>query len=770
MRRLQVGIGGIPACGILRFAVLIAIQTPADNNRGPIQAEQFLNALHGALSDRSEVTLGFGCHADRVRLFCSFEDDLQQLIEQYLLGVYTDATIERLSDEAFDPTAGFVVQTRELNLVPDLFPIRRHQQFSDEASRSTSDPLTGVLALLHSTNTPLVQARIEISVRSASRSRVRLARFAVEKLASPYLRSRRSLARFYSEAVCSASSFRRWLAWFIGIRCCGNFQIPRADPLAISASRLHDREDHLQAAANKLGGRLFETRLRISVASRLQDVAAARGSLRDLTVSFGQFHSLASFRPADGRHRPFLCSAEELASLWHPPLASVRTPRRDTTGSRMLEAPAGVPLRKREVVASLGHLHFRERRDVFGIRQDDRFRHIAITGKTGMGKSTLLQNLIVSDMRNGHGICVIDPHGDLAETIASLVPRRRTGDVVLFDAGDREFPLGFNPLMTGSPDQRSHVASGVLTAFRKLHRDSWGPRMEHILRNAILLLLETPGTSLVSLMRLFTDGDFRCHLTDRCRDPAVRAFWIGEFGVWNERYRTEAIAPIQNKVGQFVTQPLLRNIIGQPTSTVNLRHIMDEGKILIVNLSKGRTGEDVSSLLGSLLVSSLQIAALSRAEQPECERRPFFVYVDEFQNFATESFATILSEARKYRLGLTIANQYLDQLDDGTREAVFGNVGSLITFQVGAGDAGVLSEQLAGDVRSEDLIGLPRHTAYVRLLIDGMPSRPFSMQTLPPPVVNPLSLRMERVRHHSRRQFGRSYQEVNRIIAGQLAT
>jgi hypothetical protein len=383
-------------------------------------------------------------------------------------------------------------------------------------------------------------------------------------------------------------------------------------------------------------------------------------------------------------------------------------------------------------LAVLGATVFRGRRERFGILPDDRRRHVAILGKTGMGKSTLLYNLLVSDIHVGRGVALIDPHGDLADALLQAVPPRRTNDVVLFDAGDTSHPLSFNVLACDRAEQRPLVASGILGAFKKAYSDSWGPRLEHILRNALLTLLEVPATSLVSLLRLLVEAHYRKHIVARITDPAERAFWEREFAGMPPRLQAEAVAPIQNKVGHVISSPLLRNIVGQSRTAVDLRRAMDEGKVLIVNLSKGRIGEDASALLGSLLVSALQTAAMSRSDVPEADRRDFYLYVDEFQNFATDSFATILSEARKYRLNLTIANQYLAQMEEPTADAVFGNVGTLVGFQVGAKDAESIAEQLGPELAPQDLLRLPRYHAYARLLINGMPSRPFSMSTLPP--------------------------------------
>jgi hypothetical protein len=348
------------------------------------------------------------------------------------------------------------------------------------------------------------------------------------------------------------------------------------------------------------------------------------------------------------------------------------------------------------------------------------------------------------------------------------IPRHRTNDVILFDAGDSSHPLSFNVLSCPRPSQRPLVASGVLSALKKLYADSWGPRMEHILRNALLALLETPGTSLISLLRLLSDYRYRSSIVAKLSDPIVRSFWEMEFARMPLKLQLEAIAPVQNKIGHFVSSPLLRNMLGQTRSSLDLRRVMDEGKVLIVNLSKGRIGDDASTLLGSFLVTAIQLAAMSRADIAEEQRRDFYLAVDEFQNFATDSFASILSEARKYRLNLTVANQYLAQMDELTQAAVFGNIGTLVAFQVGAQDAEVIAQQLAGDLTERDLMQLPRYHAFVRLLIDGMPSRPFSMQTLPPANTPPQFDRQAVIRRYSRNRYARPLAQVEAEIRSSL--
>jgi len=464
-----------------------------------------------------------------------------------------------------------------------------------------------------------------------------------------------------------------------------------------------------------------------------------------------------------------LLAASELATLWHPPTATVRTPTLPRVESRELEPPVTLPRADRSSdLAVLGQAIFRDRRQRFGIQAADRRRHLALLGKTGMGKSTLLHHLIASDIAAGRGVGLVDPHGDLVEAVLRTIPARRTNDVILFDAGDAERPLAFNPLACPDPAMRPLVASGVLSAFRKIYGGFWGPRLEHIFRNALLAVLEIPRPSLLSVLRLLNDARYRTSMTATIRDPVVRSFWQREFAGMPPKLQAEAIAPIQNKVGAYASSPILRRLIGQSRGTLDLRTIMDDGKVLLVNLSKGRIGDDASALLGSLLVSGIQLAAMSRADRPEADRRDFCLFVDEFQNFATDSFAAIFSEARKYGLALTVANQYLAQLEESTLHALFGNVGSLLCFQCGAKDAELLAEQLGGDLTPQDLMRLPRYQAYARLLIDGMPSFPFSMQTLPPPP-RPDPRRADIIRRYCRQRYGRPLSLVEAEIEAAVA-
>jgi len=385
-----------------------------------------------------------------------------------------------------------------------------------------------------------------------------------------------------------------------------------------------------------------------------------------------------------------------------------------------------------EEIVLFGETNYRNIRRKFGIKTDDRRRHVYLIGKTGVGKSTVLENMIYQDIQAGRGVAIVDPHGDLAEKALDFIPSQRINDTIYFNPADIEYPIAFNVLEKVAPTHRHLVASGLVGVFKKIWADSWGPRLEYVLRNTILALLEYPGSTLLGVMRLLVDKDFRKRVVGRLTDPVVKSFWVNEYPRYPETFKSEAIAPIQNKVGQFLSTSLIRNIVGQVRSKIDLRKVMDNGQILIMNLSKGRIGEDASALLGAMMITKIQLAAMSRIDIPEEERRDFYLYVDEFQNFATESFANILSEARKYRLNLIIAHQYLLQLDERVRAAVFGNVGTIICFRVGAEDAEILAKEFAPRFNETDLVNLDKYDIYVKLMIDGITSDPFSATTLPP--------------------------------------
>jgi len=368
----------------------------------------------------------------------------------------------------------------------------------------------------------------------------------------------------------------------------------------------------------------------------------------------------------------------------------------------------------------------------FGIKESDRLFHFYVIGKTGTGKSTLLETLALQDIWQGRGLCIIDPHGDLAEHLIAHIPEERVNDLIYLDAADINQPFGYNPLRRVQRDKIPLAVSGLMEAFKKLFDDAWGVRMEHVFRNTLYALIEYGKATLPDVLRMLTDKGYQREVVSKVKNEQIREFWNSEFKNYNPRYRQEMISPIQNKIGAFLADPRLYKIFTNPKVDLRFRQIMDSGKILIVNLGKGRLGEDSANLLGALLVTTLNLAAFSRSELPESERRPFYVYLDEFQNFTTLSVANTVSELRKYKLGLVLAHQHLHQLEPDVRHAVLGNVGTIVAFRLGPEDARMMAREFEPVFSPEDLVNLPNHSIYLKLMIDGSPGRPFSADTIAP--------------------------------------
>jgi len=413
-------------------------------------------------------------------------------------------------------------------------------------------------------------------------------------------------------------------------------------------------------------------------------------------------------------------------------------------------------------ITFFGETDARNKRVKFGIKAKDRTKHVYVIGKTGMGKSTLLENMAVQDIQNGEGMCIIDPHGKTADLLLEYVPKERINDVIYIAPFDVEHPISFNVLESVDPDKRHLVVSGLMSTFKKIWVDAWSARMEYILTNTLLALLEAPNSTLLGVNKMLSEKEYRKEIVSYIKDPSVKAFWTKEFAGYTERMAAEAVPAIQNKVGQFTANPLIRNMIGQPQSSFDFRKAMDTRKIIIINLSKGRIGDENMKLLGGLLVTKIYLSAMSRADLTDRAMSimpNFYLYVDEFQNFANESFADILSEARKYKLNLTIAHQYIEQMDEQVRAAVFGNVGTMIIFRVGATDAEVLEKELMPSFTAEDLVNLGFAQIYLKLMIDGLTSSPFSAVTLAP-IPHPDTMYMKEIIETSRKQFSRGRAEV----------
>lgn len=707
---------------------------PADNERGPRYMERALAAIHEAHLYNPPIVLSYGSVAGEIALLVDCNSRQQPFVLDPMTANYPQCSLSAVKETKLAET--WATWSCDVSLRPELFPILRHAQFEDLLNHNFADPISGLLRAIRPTNR--TSCRIEISVTRASHWRCHEALTAIRRLDRVFFRHHHHLAAFYARNILRGRW--RWMAWLLG-RMALNTPIPGHTLLETSTSRLHEREEDLQGAADKLGGHLFEAQIRLIASAPRGRKQLAVERLEAMVAALGTFTKsrLAHFHAGPIQDdlpwqtgTSFLISHEELATLWHPPTVTAAAEKMQSNEFVEFEAPAEFDS-KEEGSVVLGRVQFRDDTRPVPLMMRDRRRHLYICGKTGMGKTTLLQNMITADIFAGRGVCVVDPHGDLAESILAQLPSHRTNEVLYFDAADRVTALPFNPLACPDPARIDQVTSGVVSVFKKLH-DSWGPRLEDTLRNAAYATVEQQG-NLLSLMRLLGEHTYREQTVVRIRDDVVRSFWLHEFARWSDSYRTEAVAAIQNKLRPFVVNSNIRAIVTHTAPSLNLRQIMDAGQILIVNLSKGRLGEDNSALLGAFLVSSLQEAAMTRADIPEAERRDFYLYVDEFQNFTTGSFATMLSEARKFRLALIVAHQYLSQLDEETANAVWGNVGSIVSFQVGSDDAEVLAKQLGkfeGQLKPQNLTGLPAYKAYARLLMNGMPSRPFSLRTLPP--------------------------------------
>jgi hypothetical protein len=520
-------------------------------------------------------------------------------------------------------------------------------------------------------------------------------------------------------------------------------------------TRTHPHARIIETKTNQVG---FVASIRlVAVAASAE---AAKGLLQSVAGTFGVFalgegnslhlsepglfqkgklESALATRSGAAAPRNFILGSSELASLWHPPGLALSMIKNISWGASLTgEAPENLPVateneEEKKHINFFARTEFKNKPATFGIKKEDRRKHLYIVGKTGTGKSTMIANMAINDMKNGEGVAVIDPHGDLCDILMDYVPAHRINDVAYLDPSDSSHPFHLNPLEVKNPAFRDLVASGIVSIFYKLYAHSWGPRLEYILRNTILTLLHVPGSTLLQVPEILTNEKYREKVVSSLGDQVLKNFWINEFGKMSPQMRSEAVSPILNKVGQFLSSQTIRNIVGSPTSTVDLETMMNEGKIVLVNLSQGKLGEDSSALLGAMIITKVQLAAMNRVYVAEGERRDFYLYVDEFQNFATITFIKILSEARKYRLNLTLANQYIGQIEEDVQKAIFGNAGSLASFGVGASDARLLAREFGLKYKEEELVALGNYQIILKLSIDNHTSLPFSATTLPLP-------------------------------------
>jgi len=518
-----------------------------------------------------------------------------------------------------------------------------------------------------------------------------------------------------------------------------------------SADGTYAAHPHREAIQRKIQQPSFQVRIRIlaqaptSARSQqvLESLVTAFTSLQSETNSFVVRKPLLQKKKflheilvRTGRFKQQYLSTEEMATLFHMPNKQLSTIKNIAWGKNLLgEPPENLPTythtpeNERRDLNLFATAEFKNQTQIFGIKRADRRRHMYAIGKSGTGKSTLLANMIINDLKHDEGLAVVDPHGDLIETVLNYIPRHRINDVIVFDPADPHAVVKLNLFEGGSLVHRELIASGIVAIFQKMYANSWGPRLEYILRNALLTLL-SQNAKLEDVLRILTDEKYRASIVANMEDQVLKNFWEAEFNMMQERLRTEAISPILNKVGQFVTSPLIRNVVNTNTSSFDIESVMNEGKILLVNVSQGKLGEDNAALLGAMIITKIQLAAMNRVYMAEADRRDFFLYIDEFQNFATTSFIKILSEARKYRLSLILANQYMAQIPDEVKAAIFGNAGSMISFILGATDADWMMKEFGGKYTQEDLVSLGRYQVVTKLMIDGQMSQPFPASTL----------------------------------------
>lgn len=757
-------------------SVLLVLEIPKTNDKSELAAEQLFASLHGILRDAKELkeNSGYQEHLSfeiasvggRIRFYAWVPRTLQSFVEGQIYAQYPTVQISEAEEDyvAHERQHSAVYTSEIVPTSNEFLPIKTFQSFE-------VDPLagiTGTLAKLEDTNEELW---IQILVRPIADE--------WHKDAEKWVKNVR--------AGTTGGLFggdTKWLSMLIEAL----WKAPEAGDGKVAVKEVSDRDKTRIAEAEKKATKLgYQVKIRLAYLGDSQVNAKLR--MQALVGTFKQFNStnLNGFKMANDSlkkedlskyksrlfaDRGFILNIEEVASVFHLPHTNVETPNIVWASTKTAEPPAKLPIISGndavdENISAFGLTNFRGINHQFGMLRYDRSRHIYIIGQTGAGKSGTLELLALSDIFHGQGYAIIDPHGDFAINNMKFIPGARMEDVVYFNPADTEYPLGFNPLEVTNPAQKTNISSEVIGVLKRMFGESWGPRLEYILRYTILALLDRPETTMLDITRMLTDKRFRKETLSYCRDTVVLQFWNVEFDSWTEKFQAEAIAPVLNKVGAFTANPIIRNIIGQPKSTFNIRKMMDEGKILIVNLSKGLIGEDNAGILGAFLVTKIQLAAMSRSDIPDIEdRRPFYLYVDEFQNFATDSFATILSEARKYGLNLTVANQYISQMTDSVRNAVFGNVGTMICFRVSADDAPILSKQFEPQFLPTDLLQMHNRSFIINMVINGEKTPAFSARTLNLPTAT--SDNTAAIIANTRAVYGRPRSEVEQMIRDKI--
>ncbi|KKU82807.1 MAG: hypothetical protein UY10_C0023G0004 [Microgenomates group bacterium GW2011_GWA2_47_8] len=692
--------------------VLLEIKTSRTGEETTEAMVQFLSSLTGLrrrfllLWRRGlPISLEIAVFNQTIHFYISCPNNLKTFIEGQLSAQYPKSLI--LSVKDYLPDVFSNPQTLSLGQMKlasgFLYPIKTYAEFKDV------DPLSSLLSVLSKAQ-PNDKIVIQYLLNPIGSSWQKAGHKAVENKNKDA--EGVSHSNPYSKVITQKISFHGFKT---AIRLAIN-----SDSKERSSQLLHETANSYSSFNNPGGNSLGFKKLYLWQKNRLVSAMLKR-----------------SKRFAPSRQ---ILNVEELATIFHFPTTKLATIHSISWHKVVLsEPPENLPIaegltdEQKSEINFLASTEFKNKPTIFGIKGKDRRKHIYIIGKTGTGKSTLIANMAISDMRNNRGFCVIDPHGDLCEVLLDYIPSFRVNDIIYLDPSDHERAFSLNPLEVNEPHQRELVVSGIVAIFNKLYGHSWGPRLEYILRNTLMSVIDLPDATLLMVPEMLANENFRAKAVAQLKDPVLKSFWENEFANYTDRLRAESIMPIQNKVGQFVTSGIIRNIIKNPKSTIDLQKAMDEGKIILLNLSQGKLGEDNAALLGAMTITKIQLAAMNRVNQKEEDRRDFYLYVDEFQNFATTSFVKILSEARKYRLNLTLANQYIGQIPEEVRAAIFGNAGTMMSFLIGAEDSSFMAREFGERFKEEDLLALGNYRAIIKLAIDNVTQAPFLATTLPLP-------------------------------------
>lgn len=717
----------------LRFLHIVIPQGTPENPKKEQLFQDLLVNLHNIVKNKTLSLEYFGWNQYSY-CFMVVPEELKETVEGLVYSSYPDCEIKELKDytQQFDPQSQALAGTTLRMKYSEIYPLKTYDQFSEDSQSG----LFSVVSKIESGEQVWVQIAINPREETAGyhfkrnwtnrlagvRQRFHVRDWVRSKGESSIKKKRKELSEMKYEMEPFATVVR-----------CGYI-----------AKNLVTAKRKLQAVVNSF------------YQMNVTDIQEFATSSVQTGPAFEQLYKNRSMKGAN------MMSSKEIATLYHFPNAD-HTPHVVHVLARKAEPPMDLPKEGTPGISLFGATNYHNNKVPFGIKRADRRRHLYCVGKSGSGKSKLLEMLIRDDIMNGKGVAVLDPHGDLVDNVLRYVPEERLKDVIVFDPSDTEFPIAFNPLESVDDAFKMQITIGFIDIFKKLFGSNWSDRLEHVLRYTTLALLDSPDTTVLSILKMLTDKNYRQKIVSRIEDSVVKNFWVSEFAGWSEKFDAEAITPLLNKVGQLVSTNMIRNIIGQPHNKFNIREVMDGQKILLMKVSKGLLGEENSGLIGAMIITKMYQAAMQRADMKEEDRKDFYFYIDEFQNFATDTFAEILSEARKYRLNLTIAHQYMGQLNEVVQKTVFGNVGSMISFRVGADDAAVLASEYNPVFTERDIINLGVREFYTKMSIDGEIREAFSGRTLDAPKVSQDFT--QKIIEHSRQQYCASKEQVEKILS-----